>query len=51
LMFVFGVVHLEFFFKAWTLCLMCIIALFYSNPNLNLILMQMTTLNGQFEFS
>jgi hypothetical protein len=32
LMFVFGVVHLEFYFKVCTLCLMCAIALFYSNP-------------------
>jgi hypothetical protein len=27
-----GVIHVKFYFKAWTLCLMCIIALFYSNP-------------------
>jgi hypothetical protein len=28
----FGVMHVEFYFKAWTLCLMCIVALFYNNP-------------------
>jgi hypothetical protein len=32
LMFIFGVVHHEFRFKLWTLCLMCIVALLYSNP-------------------
>jgi hypothetical protein len=30
----FGVVHLEFYCNVWILCLMCTIALFYSNPRL-----------------
>jgi len=30
----FGDVHLEFYCNAWTLCLMCIVTLFYSNPML-----------------
>jgi hypothetical protein len=41
---IFGVVYLEFCFKAWTLCLMCTLALLYSN-------MQMNHFYGQFEFS
>jgi len=46
-MFVFGVVHLEFCLKAWTLCLMCTIALLYRNPRFEFDF----NVNNHFEFS
>jgi hypothetical protein len=46
-MFVFGVVHFEFCLKTWALCLMCTIALLYSNPRFEFNF----NANDHFEFS
>jgi hypothetical protein len=51
LMSIFGVIHLEFYFKAWTLCLMSTITLFYKNPRFEFDFNANDRLNGQFEFS
>jgi hypothetical protein len=46
-MFASGVVYLEFCFKAWTLCSMCIVALLYSFPRFEFDF----NANDHFEFS